>query len=115
MFAQTGDDSWKADIECYKCGEKGHLAWEYPKKKTKEAEQMHANIAVEEVQDLDKGEDIFVQSSAKGVVNWNYVLLDNQSTVNQIAKSQSSGKHQKSQESDHGPLQQRIIVHKPRG
>jgi hypothetical protein len=54
MFTQTGDDSWKADIECYKCGEKGHLAWECPKKKPKEAEQMHANIAVEEVQDLEK-------------------------------------------------------------
>jgi hypothetical protein len=47
MFAQTGDDSWKADIECYKCGEKGHLAWECPKKKIKEAEQMHVNITVE--------------------------------------------------------------------
>ncbi len=56
-----------------------------PQEKPKEAEQMHANIAVEEVQDLDKGENIFVQSGARGVVNWNYVLLDNQSTVNQIA------------------------------
>jgi hypothetical protein len=46
---------------------------------------MHANIAVEKVQDLDKGENIFVQSGARGVVNWNYMLLDNQSTVNQIA------------------------------
>jgi hypothetical protein len=84
MFAQTGDDSWKADIKCYKCGNKGHLARECPKKKTKEAEQMHANIAVEEVQDLDKGENMFVQSGARGVVNRNYVLLNNQSTINQI-------------------------------
>jgi hypothetical protein len=53
MFAQTGDGSWKADIDCYKCGKKRHLAQDYPKKKTKEVEQMHANIAVEEVQDLD--------------------------------------------------------------
>ncbi len=85
MFAQTGDDSWKADIECYKCGKRGHIAWECPKKNPKEAEQMHANIAVEEVQDLNKGENIFVQSSARGVVNWNYVLLNNQSTAVQIA------------------------------
>jgi hypothetical protein len=63
MFAQTGDDSWKADIVCYKCGEKGHLAQECPKKKTKEAEQMHANIAVEEVQDLDEGENIYLSKA----------------------------------------------------
>ncbi len=71
MFAQTGDDSWKADIDCYKCGKKGHLARERPKKKSKEAEQMHAKIAMEEVQDLDSGENIFVQSRTRGVVNQN--------------------------------------------
>jgi hypothetical protein len=85
MFAQTGDDSWKADIDCYKFGEKGHLARECPKKKTKEAEQMHVNSAVEEVQDLDNGENISVQSSTRGVVNQIYMLLNNQSTVDQIA------------------------------
>ena len=37
MFAQTDNDNWKADIDCCKCGEKGHLAWECTKKKTKEA------------------------------------------------------------------------------
>ncbi len=78
MFAQTGDDSWKADIDCYKCRKKGHLAWECPKKNPKEVEQMHTHIAVEEVQDLDSGENIFVQSSIREVVNQNYVLLDNQ-------------------------------------
>jgi hypothetical protein len=75
MFAQTGDDSWKADIDCYKCGKRGHLAWECPKKKTKGVEQMHTNIAVEEVQDLDEGENIFVQSGARGVVNQTTCLL----------------------------------------
>ena len=86
MFAQTDNDNWKADIECYKCGEKGHLAQECTKKKTKEAEQMHATIAEEEGQDLDEGENIFVQNGGtRGGVNRSYVLLDNQSTVNQIA------------------------------
>jgi hypothetical protein len=59
MFAQTEDHSWKANIECFKCGERGHLEWECPKKKPKEAEQMHTNIR-EELEDLDKGENIFV-------------------------------------------------------
>ena len=26
MFAQTENDSWKADINCYKCDKKGHQA-----------------------------------------------------------------------------------------
>jgi hypothetical protein len=53
--------------------------------KDKEAKQTHENIAEEEGQDLDEGENIFVQSGARGGVNRSYVLLDNQSTVNQIA------------------------------
>ncbi len=32
-----------------------------------------------------EGENIFVQARAKGVVNKNFLLMDNQSTVNQIA------------------------------
>ncbi len=45
---------------------------------------MHANIAVEGVQDLNSRENIFVQSGIRGVVNRNYVLRNNQSTVDQI-------------------------------
>jgi hypothetical protein len=57
-----------------------------PRRKPKEAEQMHATIAKEEGQDLDKGENIFVQNGGtRGGVNRSYVLFDNQSTVNQIA------------------------------
>ena len=33
MFAQTDNDNWKTGIECYKCGEKGHLHGSAPRKK----------------------------------------------------------------------------------
>ncbi len=48
----------------------------------KGGEQVHANI--EEQDDPDEGENNFVQARAKGVVNKNFLLLDNQSMVNQI-------------------------------
>jgi hypothetical protein len=39
----------------------------------------------EEDLDKDKDENLFVQHKTKGVVSKNYLLLDNQSTVDQIA------------------------------
>ena len=79
MFAQAegGDNSWKARINCHKCGKKGHIARECTKK---EEEQMHANIEPDALT-----ENIFIQHKERGVVNKNWVLLDSQSTVNQIA------------------------------
>jgi hypothetical protein len=48
---------------------------------------MHANIeqdALTEEEDINEGENIFVQHKERGVVNKNWVLLDSQSTVDQI-------------------------------
>ena len=48
---------------------------------------MHATIEEEEVtdeEDIDDGENIFVQKKEEGVVNKNWVLLDSQSNINQV-------------------------------
>jgi hypothetical protein len=83
MFAQSGgDDSWKANITCHGCGKQGHLKRECPNKK-EDKDQMHATI--DEEDNPDDGENLFVQQKSNGMVNENYLLLDNQSTVNQIA------------------------------
>jgi hypothetical protein len=93
MFVQLDgrDDSRKKNISCHNCGKKGHLKRECPNKMTnKGGEQVHANIEDnpnkgEHIFVIIKGENIFVKARAKGVVNKNFLLLDNQSTVNQIA------------------------------
>jgi hypothetical protein len=82
MFTQTDNDTWKKNITCHKFGKKGHLAWECRSKK--EQDQVHVNVEEEE-SDEDKDKNIFVQHKAKGVGNKNSLLLDNQSTVDQIA------------------------------
>jgi hypothetical protein len=89
IFAQTkgGDNSWKSRLDCFKCGKRGHIVWECPEKEGKQ-EQMHANIDVDagmEGEDLNQGENIFVQKKEGGVVNKNWVLLDSQSSANQVA------------------------------
>ena len=84
LFAQSdGDDSWKANITCHGCGKKGHLKQECPNKKDQDKDQMYATIDEEDNPDDD--ENLFVQQKSNGMVNENYLLLDNQSTVNQIA------------------------------
>jgi hypothetical protein len=40
---------------------------------------------MENKDDPDKGENLFVQHKLKAVANKNYLLLNNQSTVNQVA------------------------------
>jgi hypothetical protein len=45
---------------------------------------VHADVE-EEDSDEDEDENLFVQHKTKGVVNKNYLLLDNQSSVDQIA------------------------------
>ena len=77
-------------ISCHNCGKKGHLKRECLNKMTnKGGEQVHANIEDdpnegENIFVIIEGENIFVQAGAKVVVNKNFLLLDNQSTVNQI-------------------------------
>jgi hypothetical protein len=83
MFAQSGrEDSWKANITCNGCGKQGHLKRECPNKK-EDKDQMHATIDKED--NPDDGENLFVQQKSNGMVNENFLLLDNQRTVNQIA------------------------------
>ncbi len=89
MFAQTkGDNSWKARVNCHNYGKKGHIARECSERKlAKNQEQIHANIQEDgsNEDDIDKGENIFVQKREKGVVNNNWLLLDSQSMVDQVA------------------------------
>jgi len=71
---------------CYKCREKGHIAWECPLNEKKQ-DQMHTTIkeeAVVEEKNTNDRENIFVKKEG-GVVDRNWVLLDSQSTVDQVS------------------------------
>jgi hypothetical protein len=83
MFAQTEENNWKANVTCHNCKKKGRIARECPiKNKAQVDKQIHSNV--QEV-DLDEGDNNFVQNEERGIVNKNYILFDNQSTVDQIA------------------------------
>jgi hypothetical protein len=89
MFAQTeGDNSWKTRVNCHNCGKKGHIERECPERKqARNQEHIHANIqedgCIEDI--IDEGENMFMQKREKGVVNKNWLLLDSQSMVDQVA------------------------------
>jgi hypothetical protein len=89
MFAQTeGDNLWKTKVNCHNCSKKGHIARECPERKQAgNQEHIHANIQVDgcNEDDIDEGENMFVQKREKGVVNKNWLLLNSQSMVDQVA------------------------------
>jgi hypothetical protein len=75
MFTQTEGHNWKANVTCHNCKKKGHITREGPNKNKAEVdEQIHANVQEE---DLDEGDNIFVQKEEREIVNKNYILLDN--------------------------------------
>jgi hypothetical protein len=89
MFSQAeGDNSWKTRVNCHNCGKKGHIAQECAdRKQAGNQEHIHANIQEDgcNEDDSDQGENMFVQKREKGVVNKNWLLLDSQSMVDQVA------------------------------
>jgi hypothetical protein len=89
IFAQSngGDNSWKSRLTCYKCRKQGDITRECRNKEEKQ-DQMHSTIKEKQdasEEDPDHRESIFVQKKEGGVINKNWVLLNSQSTVNQIS------------------------------
>ncbi len=60
-------------MTCHGCDIRGHLKWEFPHKKDKGQDQIHANVKEEE--NPDNGENLSVQQKLKGTENKNYLLL----------------------------------------
>ena len=77
---------------------------------------MHASIeeeAVTDKEDTDNGENTFVQKKEGGVVDRNWVLLDSQSTVDQVSISNPAmltNIHQKGEEPIEATLQRRVYL-----
>ena len=87
MFAQTEEEnSWKARVNCHNYGKKGHIAWDPERKQARNKEQTHANIQRDgsKENDINQGGNLFVQQREKGVINKNWLPLDNQSMVDQV-------------------------------
>ena len=96
------------DIECYKCGKRGHIAREWS------GADAHEHCGGGGTRPQQMREQIFpklCQGSGQSKLCASWQSTHRRSDY----KSQSSGKHQESQESDHSPLQQQIVVHKHRG
>ncbi len=79
---------WKARVDCNNCGKKGHIAWRCPEGKgaTKE-EPLHAKFQEDgsDEDNIEQGKIKFVQKIERGGVNKNWLLVDSQSMVDQIA------------------------------
>jgi hypothetical protein len=70
-------------MTCHNCKKKGGITWECPIKNGAQVDrQIHAII---QEKDLHEGGNIFVQNEERGILNKNYILLNNQSTGNQRA------------------------------
>jgi hypothetical protein len=66
-------------VTCHNSKKKEHIARECPTKNDAQGdEQVHVNVQEE---DLDESDNIFVQKEVRGILNKNYILLNNQSTV----------------------------------
>jgi hypothetical protein len=77
---------------------------------------MHAIVEQDELteeEDINKGENIFIQHKEKGVVNKNWVLLDSQSTVDKIANPAFLSNIRKAKKASDRPLQCRIDLQQP--
>ena len=74
------------DVACYNCGEKGHYARDCGKK---QKEHLHANVA-DSSDDESKGMKHIFHQNITGVLSNTWLLLDNQSTVDQFVNSKYS-------------------------
>ncbi len=117
MFAQTeGDNSWKTRVNCHNCGKKGHIAQECPERKQAgNQEHIHANIQEDgcNEDDIDKGENMFVQKREKGVVNKKMAPTGQSEHGGSSRQSSTVEEHQKGSQHSDRTLQCQIYQHQP--